>query len=234
MKGGIFTELDARLKLVASFVRDGAFLIDVGTDHAYIPIALISSGRISRAVASDINDGPCLRAEKNVRESGFGDRIDVMRHDGIPNIAIPPYTDIVIAGMGGTLISEIVERADFIKRSDVHLILQPMRNMPELRRYLYENGFCIYAQGIARDGERIYETDCAFFDGQRRSYTDVSLLLGEKNMEKKKATGELFLSLCERKASSLRKKISGMSESGKDYSKESALLSLVLAQKDGV
>ena len=108
-------ELTERLLAAASFVRDGAYFIDVGTDHAYLPIYLAEKGRISSATASDINEGPCESARAHIAENGFSDMIEVRRANGLAGHSARGKTDIVIAGMGGALICEILEKADFIK-----------------------------------------------------------------------------------------------------------------------
>ena len=104
------TKIDARLLAVASLVSDGAYLADVGTDHAYLPIYLAEQGKISRAVASDIHKGPLESAEKNIREAGFSDRIHTVLTDGLQGLEPYPVTDIVIAGMGGLMIKGILEK----------------------------------------------------------------------------------------------------------------------------
>ncbi|MGN1095637.1 MAG: tRNA (adenine(22)-N(1))-methyltransferase [Eubacteriales bacterium] len=227
------TELDKRLLCVASFVRKGAFLIDVGTDHAYLPIALMKKGIIRGAIASDINEGPCERARINISKNGFESKISVRRTDGLCGIYPDDgMTDIVIAGMGGALITEILDKSDITKKSDVRLILQPMRNVPDLRKYLCENGFYIAGEALSSDGERIYETEYAVFDGKKHEYTELTLLLGEKNIENKRKNPDVFSKFCEKTAGALLKKISGMRESGADVSSYEALRSFVLSEKE--
>ena len=133
-------KLDDRLLAVASCVPDGAYLADVGTDHAYLPLYLAGQGKLSGAVASDIHKAPLDSANKNIREAGFSALIHTALTDGLQGLAPYPITDIAIAGMGGQMIKGILEKADFIRERHIHLILQPMQHIPELRKYLYENG----------------------------------------------------------------------------------------------
>jgi tRNA A22 N-methylase len=144
-------EITARLMAAASFVREGTFLCDVGTDHAYLPIYLAENGRIRACLASDIHEGPCESARAHIAENGFSEIIEVKRADGLAGFCPRGKTDIVIAGMGGALICEILEKAEGIKTDDVRLILQPMRNVPDLRAYLYANGFDIKDEKLFRN-----------------------------------------------------------------------------------
>lgn len=217
-------ELTERLLTVASFVRRGSFLMDVGTDHAYLPIYLAENGVIRASLASDIHEGPCESARRHVSECGLADKIRVKRADGLIGLEPDGMTDIVIAGMGGTLISEIIEKAEFVKNGEIHLILQPMRNVAELRAYLYSHGFDIIGEALAREDERIYEIICAAYDGKERDKSAISLLLGEKNIENKKVDAALFNAFCEKHATALCKKINGMRKGGADASAEQELL----------
>ncbi|MBQ8861959.1 MAG: SAM-dependent methyltransferase [Clostridia bacterium] len=217
-------EITARLMAVASFVREGAYLCDVGTDHAYLPIYLAENGRIRACLASDIHEGPCESARAHIAANGFADIIKVKRADGLSGFTPCGKTDIVIAGMGGALICEILEKAEGIKTGDVRLILQPMRNVPDLRAYLYENGFDITGEKLAREEERIYEIICAEYSGKKRTASKLSLLLGEKNIENKAQDKALFSAFCEKQAAALEKKIAGMRTGGADTGAEEELL----------
>lgn len=225
-------EITSRLLAVARFVRGGTYLIDVGTDHAYLPIYLAENGKIDRALASDVHAGPCESARKHIAECGLTEKIEVRHTDGLCGIMSSGKTDIVIAGMGGALICEILEKSDFIKNGNIRLILQPMRNAPDLRRYLCESGFHIVGESLAREDDRIYEIICAEYHGKKSEYTPLSLLLGKKNIEDKKQNAALFSAFCEKTAATLSKKINGMREGGADASAEEALLSLVLKEKE--
>ena len=220
-------ELTERLLKVASFVRKDTFLMDVGTDHAYLPIYLAENGRIRASLASDVHEGPCESARTHIAENGFSSIIKVKRADGLLGLSPSGKTDIVIAGMGGALICDILDKAEFIKDPDIQLILQPMRNVADLRAYLTENGFCIIAEALAQEDERIYEIICASYDGNKRELEPIALLLGEKNIENKMNDVKLFSAFCEKQAAALRKKINGMKTGGADTHAEESLLALV-------
>ena len=121
-------------------------------------------------------------------------------------------------------VNEILEKAEGIKTGDVRLILQPMRNVPDLRAYLYENGFDITGEKLAREEERIYEIICAEYSGEKRTASKLLLLLGEKNIENKAQDKALFSAFCEKQAAALEKKIAGMRTGGADTGAEEELL----------
>lgn len=149
--------LGDRLAACASLVRRGAFLCDVGTDHAYLPIYLCESGVISRAVASDINEGPILRAKENIAAHRLADKIDTALTGGLHSLEERGFSDIVIAGMGGLMIRDIISEAPFLRDEKISLVLQPMKNEDELRLWLSENGFLIADERLALDSGKIYQ-----------------------------------------------------------------------------
>ena len=122
-------KLDDRLLAVAACVPKGAYLADVGTDHAYLPIYLAEQGKLSGAVASDIHKGPLESAKKNISENGFSSLIATVLTDGLQGLEIYPVTDIAIAGMGGLMIAGILEKAAFLRERRPRLILQPMQHI---------------------------------------------------------------------------------------------------------
>lgn len=179
--------LSERLLAVSGYVRDGAFVADVGTDHAYLPIYLCAQNKISGAIASDINEGPIDRARINVSEYGLCEKISLCLTDGLSGIESYSPSDIMICGMGGELIVKILSEADWVKRDGIRLILQPMTHADKLRKYLCEVGFLIIDESIVKE-DRSYQIICAEYTGERYSYTDVELILGKHNIEKMNQT----------------------------------------------
>ena len=133
--------LDRRLAAAASFIREGAVIADVGTDHAYLPIALCLAGRISGGVVTDINKGPIERAMANIRAHQLDGRLAAIHTDGLRGAEKYSPTDITILGMGGELIAGIISRAEWTKDKSIRLCLQPMTHAEILRGYLAENGY---------------------------------------------------------------------------------------------
>lgn len=189
--------LDARLLSVAKFVREGAYACDIGTDHAYLPVYLVLTGRATRALASDINEGPVKRAEDSVARYNVSDKIEVILSDGLCGAEGYPITDIIIAGMGGELIASIIDSAKWVRDEKYRLILQPMTHAEILRKYLADNGFSIIDEDIVTEqrDRKIYQIICAQYFGQAEEYTAEELLLGRHNIRR---GGETFIKLCER------------------------------------
>ena len=189
--------IDARLLSAAKFVREGAYACDIGTDHAYLPVYLVLTGRAERALASDINKGPVMRAKQSVTKYGVSDRIDVILSDGLAGAEGYPVTDIIIAGMGGELIASILDAAKWTRDKKFRFILQPMTHAEILRAYLIGNGFSVIDEDIVAEpnDKRIYQIICAEFSGITEEYTDEELYLGRCNISR---GGENFIKLCER------------------------------------
>lgn len=149
-------QLGNRLKAVAGMVRHGSRLADVGTDHAYLPAYLIQKGTCPFAIAADIRVGPVASAKRTVEECGLTAQIDVRLGDGLSPIRVGEAEDIVIAGMGGETIADILSEASWIRDPAVHLILQPMSKPERLRRFLMEQGFAIAEEDVAEEDGRLY------------------------------------------------------------------------------
>lgn len=149
-------ELSPRLKMVGELVPAGARLADVGTDHAYLPAALILEGKIPWAIAADLRQGPLDRARATVREYGLTGKVAFRLCDGLSGIRPDEVDAVAVAGMGGETIAAILSAAPWTRERDLPLILQPMSSFPDLREWLQKNGFSIQEEGLAREGDTIY------------------------------------------------------------------------------
>ena len=151
-------KLSQRLKQVASFVPEGACVLDVGSDHAYLPIYLIQQGRIQQAIAGEVVEGPYQSALKNVAEHGLAEQIQVRLANGLAAFETTDgVSAIVIAGMGGRLIADILDKGRE-KLADVErLILQPNNREDDLRKWLSAHDFQIIAEDILEEAGKIYE-----------------------------------------------------------------------------
>ena len=133
--------LTKRLSLIASLVPENSNVCDVGTDHAYLPIMLMKSKKARRVIATDIRPLPLENARKNIMLSGVGG-IETRLCDGLSSVKKSEADTVIIAGIGGEVISGIIKRTGWLKLSPpVLLILQPTTSPEILRRYLYDNGF---------------------------------------------------------------------------------------------
>ena len=171
--------LTPRLLKIAEMVKEGASVIDVGTDHAYVPIYLVSEKKAKRALATDVNDGPIRRAAENISAYGLSDFITTQKTNGLCGVDSSMFDTIIIAGMGGILIGEILEKAT--DTDGKTFILQPMTAAMELREYLVNHGYIISEEAIVSEEEKLY-TVIKAKKGQDVPYTKVELLVGRKNL----------------------------------------------------
>ncbi len=185
-------KLSKRLSTVASFVRNGATVVDVGTDHAYLPIYLVQTKKAKKAIATDINEGPLTRAKENIAQNNLENEIVTYISNGLDNIEVYLPDDILICGMGGELIAEIIEKSIYAKNSDVNLILQPMTSVRELRDYL-KNGFSIYDETVVYEDGKFYQIICARYDGKMHDYSEIELEIGKINIRNKPSDFEGFV-----------------------------------------
>ncbi|OFO24103.1 MULTISPECIES: tRNA (adenine(22)-N(1))-methyltransferase [Streptococcus] len=150
--------ISKRLELVASFVSQGAVLLDVGSDHAYLPIELVERGQIERAIAGEVVDGPYQSAVKNVEAHGLKEKIQVRLANGMAAFEdVDQVSVITIAGMGGRLIATILEEGLEKLANVERLILQPNNREDDLRIWLEDHGFQIVAESILEEAGKFYE-----------------------------------------------------------------------------
>lgn len=179
--------LDARLGAAAALVPRGARLADIGSDHAYLPIALCLDGKIECALASDINEGPVAAAVSNINKNVLASKIKAIRADGLDSARDFAPDCITVLGMGGELIVTILDRAEWIRDEKITLVLQPMTHPEVLSRYLAENGFETVDEVIVQDGgrdDRIYRLISAKYCGVPYGLSDAEALIGKKNIER--------------------------------------------------
>jgi tRNA (adenine22-N1)-methyltransferase len=148
--------LNGRLKMIADRIPQCGILADIGTDHAFIPIYAIKNELCEKALAADLRPGPLKMASNNIKKHGLSDRIETRMGDGLEPILLNECEVIVIAGMGGTLIRDIL--AGSIEKSQAAriLLLQANTAIDTLRRWLYENGFVIEQEHLALDAGKYY------------------------------------------------------------------------------
>ncbi len=150
--------ISKRLELVASFVPQGSILLDVGSDHAYLPIELVERGQIEAAIAGEVVDGPYQSALKNVEAHGLKEKIQVHLANGLAAFEEEDQVSIItIAGMGGRLIATILEEGLDKLASVERLILQPNNREDDLRIWLQDHGFQIVAESILEEAGKFYE-----------------------------------------------------------------------------
>ena len=214
------TVLDARLGSAAELVRQGAVFADIGTDHAHLPIFLLESGRIERAVCADINEGPLASAQRNIAEHGLSDRVELVLTDGVKGLGGKGITDYAVCGMGGELIADIVTSAEHLRTPDVRLILQPMTRQDALRAALYESGFEILSEKYSFSLGKYYVCMLVGYTGEIRSLSEVEAYLGISPVVGGRAE---YLGYLEGKLRALNTAIDGMTRADLDTSVEATV-----------
>lgn len=217
--------LDGRLSSAAKFVRQGARFADIGTDHAYLPIFLLTSGRIDYAVCSDINEGPLESAKENARERGVYEKIDFTLANGADALIDKDITDVAVCGMGGELIAEIVRRAEFFRKKEIRLILQPMSKFSHLRRELASMGYETEDEEYSESQGKLYVTLCAYYTGNIRSISDAEAEFGKK--EFLTSPSGIKRDFLLRRAEALRRAAEGKETGGEDAAAERTLYNYV-------
>ncbi len=148
-------QLSKRMNMLARLAPEGGILADIGTDHGYLPIALMQEGHISGAIAMDINKGPLMRAKAHIREAGLASYIETRRSDGLEKLEPGEADTILIAGMGGPLMADILEKKLPVAAASV-LVLQPQSDFYGFRDYLCRRGFAIKQEAMTEDGGKFY------------------------------------------------------------------------------
>lgn len=169
-------KLSNRLCTCSAIIREGKRLCDVGTDHGYVPAFLVESGKIPSAVASDINEGPLNSCKGLVEELGLGDKIKCILSNGLEKINKDEIDDVLIAGMGGELIADIISSCPWAKEK--HFVLNPMTHPEITRKWLYDNGYEIENDLIVQDGRHYYSVFDAYYTGEVKPKTKTDYFLG--------------------------------------------------------
>lgn len=172
-------ELSPRLRSVADLVPPGARLADVGTDHAYLPVWLILQGTLDRAIAADLREGPLERARQTAERYGVAEQLSFRLCDGLAGISPEEADTIVIAGMGGETIAEILSAAPWTAKGSCRLLLQPMTGHAELRTWLNGHGFYIERETLTCEDKTLYITFWAV-PGQDLPFTPAEAWAGRQ------------------------------------------------------
>ncbi|MGM9892713.1 tRNA (adenine(22)-N(1))-methyltransferase [Limosilactobacillus sp.] len=178
--------LSHRLAQVADFVPTGARLADIGSDHAYLPAALALQGKITMAVAGEVAAGPYENMAHEIEKNGLTDQIIPRLANGLAAIQPADRIDTVtIAGMGGTLIADILDRGQEQLAGVKRLILQPNVGEYRLRSWLLAHRYQIMAERLVKEDDHIYEIIVAEPSLVPFCYSNYELLFGPLLLEKK-------------------------------------------------
>lgn len=169
-----YLNLPSRLLCIADMVPKGSLTADIGTDHALLPIYLIKKGITNRCIAADIVDGPLESARKNIKSAELDEQIDTIKSNGLEKVFTFTPETVVIAGMGGETIRNIIAECEYSKSGAPLFLLQPMTHCEVLREYLFKNGFSITCERVVREQNRYYVIIETRFTGEQAHYFDFN------------------------------------------------------------
>lgn len=185
--------LSKRMERLSSLVTEGNRLADVGTDHGYIPIALVERGKIPSALALDVNPGPLGRAGEHIRAYGLDTYIKTRLSDGLDGLKEGEADTVMIAGMGGRLTVRILEGGARCLAAVKELILQPQSEIHLVRAWLLKHGFYICAEDIVKDEGKYYPMMRAVRGGETASAAEEELYYGAVRIQKSPEVLEEYL-----------------------------------------
>lgn len=173
-------------------VSPGNRLVDVGTDHGYVPISLCEGKQIPSAIAMDINEGPLMRAKSHIEEAGLTGYIQTRLSDGLAALKAGEGDTVLIAGMGGILMEKILHEGRETLSSVRELILQPQSDIAGVRQWLDRNEWQIVCEDIVMEEGKYYPMMKAV-QGRGRSYTLPEFRYGRADLQQSLPVQEEYL-----------------------------------------
>jgi len=173
-------KLSSRLNAIARLVPTFGGVADVGTDHGYIPVWLAQNGHQGKLFATDINRDPLEHAKHTAAENGLEEQIEFFLCNGLEALSGIDIGTVIICGMGGETIAEILSAALWTKESGHLLILQPMSKASFLRSWLFDNDYKVLSEELVEDG-MVYEILTATA-GKDVPYSPAELLFGHRQL----------------------------------------------------
>lgn len=169
--------IGSRLETIGRLVPDGCVLSDIGTDHAYLPVWLLEQGRIERAIAGDVAQGPCQAARTTVALHGLQEKVEVRLGSGLSVLKPGEASCITIAGMGASTMISILEADMEVACAAESLVLQPMAGAASLRAWLIGHGWQLVEEELVEDAPHFYEIISAK-RGKSAAYSEAQLAIG--------------------------------------------------------
>ncbi len=201
-------QLSKRLQTLADCVPIGSRVADIGTDHGYIPIYLVQQGIAQSCIATDINKGPVANAKRQIARYGLKD-IEVRLGPGLSPLQQGEADVLMISGMGGYLIRDILQDALPLVQKSKRLILQPQQDIPVVRRLLHSIGFCIVDECFVEEEGKYYTVLVA--EPGRETYTrSWEYVYGKCLVEKKDPTFKEWLLLKQKRLEAIEAHLVGV------------------------
>ncbi len=202
--------LSKRLEMTASFIKTGEIIADIGTDHAYLPTYLVTNGICPRAIASDVKIKPLNNAKKIVELTHSEDKIKLILSDGLDKFCAEDADVFIFAGMGGTLISRILENTLWIKTDKIRFVFQPMSHHKDIVEFLINNDFELCEEKSCFDSGRCYVAFSAIYSGRSNTYSKSFPYIGLLSEEKTESS-RFFI---KKQLEHLEKKITALKKNG--------------------
>lgn len=205
--------LSKRLFAICANINNVKSIIDIGSDHGYLPRYLLSRNMIEYAIATDLRDGPIKALTKTINKYNIKN-IDIIKTDGFTNIT-KQVEVAVISGMGGILISKILENGINYVRKCNKIIVQANSDLPTVRKFISDNDFTIINEQIIEESNKIYEI--ITFEKGTSILDQKALMFGPINLINKT---DLFIKKWEKELSNINKNLSKIPENNTELIKE--------------
>lgn len=145
-----------RMKLSADILEPAQTVADIGCDHAYTSMYMIETGKAKKVLAMDINEGPLATAKKNISNYGYERQIETRLSNGMEKLQAGEVDSVLIGGMGGVLICQILTEGKTLLSGMKQLVLQPQSEVGLVRKFLHENGFFIEKEVMVLEDGKYY------------------------------------------------------------------------------
>jgi tRNA (adenine22-N1)-methyltransferase len=198
--------LGVRLSRAAVFVRRGSIVADIGCDHAKLAVCLIKNNIAAKVIAIDINEEPLKSAKRHISANNCEGNIECRLGNGLLPLCANEASDIVIAGLSGETICEILNNAPWVKNKNINIILVPSSSHTRLRRKLYQNGFEIKCEVVVLENKRVYTVMQVNYCGNAYTPSELFCTIG-KICDNKSYEAKLYI---EKKLRHLTKKTAAL------------------------
>ncbi|SER69863.1 tRNA (adenine(22)-N(1))-methyltransferase [Salipaludibacillus aurantiacus] len=166
-------KLSKRLEKVSQFIKEGAVVADIGSDHGYLPVYLTDTGKSPFVIAGDVNEGPLSSAREQIIKHNLNDKIKAKLGSGLAVLEGESVDTVVIAGMGGPLIASILDKDKELLKGVNRLVLQPNVASDHVRKWLFDNGWNLVDEAILEEDDHVYEIAVAEKGNARKNYSSM-------------------------------------------------------------
>ncbi len=184
-------DISLRLEEISKMIKHKK-VADIGTDHGYVPIYLVKNNKADHVIACDVNKGPLLKAEENIEKYHLGEKVETRLGSGFDPLQSGEAETIVIAGMGGMLIMDILKKGSEILKETKQLVLSPHSDVFYIRKYLHSIGFKIEDENIVFEDGKFY-TIISAVQGSQIYEKEEEYVFGKINIEKKEPVFKRYL-----------------------------------------